>query len=100
MSKTMWIIVAVIAALLFGPQLMSILGWLIGGIVSVGVTGLVMLVVGAAIFFGVVAVGGSVLVAIACVFGAMVLAVLSSLWPVLIVVGLLYLFFRKRPQSV
>jgi len=100
MSKTMWIVVAVIAALLFGPQLMAIAGWLLGGIISIGVTGLVMLIVGAAIFFGVVAVGGSVLVAMACVFGAMILALLSSMWPLLIVVGLLYLFFRKRPQSV
>lgn len=101
MSKSMiWILVGIAAVVFFGPELMSILGWVIGGIISIGVTGIVMVVVAAAIFFGVMAIGGSVVLGIAAAFIAVLLAALSSLWPILLVAGLLYLFFRKSPRSV
>jgi len=100
-SKGMWIFIAVIAALVFfGPELMSILGWVIGGVISIGITGIVMLAIAAAVFFGVVLVGGSIAVAVMVTLGALLLATLSALWPILLIVGGGYLVFRKRPQTV
>lgn len=100
-SNTGWWIVGIIALLIFaGPQLMSALGWIIGALFSIGIMGIVALAMAAVVFFVVTAVGGSIFLAVAVTVGALALALLSSMWPLLIICGIAYLIFRKRPETV
>lgn len=100
MSKLAWVVVIALVAVFFGPQLIGLLGGLLGAIIGIGITGLVLLGIGAAIFGIVVAVGGSVALAMAITVGAVLLALVSSMWPVLLAVAVLYFIFRKRPETV
>lgn len=100
MSKLAWVVVIALVAVFFGPQLIGLLGGLLGAIIGIGITGLVLIGIAAAIFGIVVAVGGSVALAMAITVGAVLLALVSSMWPVLLAVAVLYFIFRKRPQSV
>lgn len=99
-STGWWIVIGIVAALLFGPELLAAAGWILGAIISIGITGLVFLAVGALLFFIVLAVGGSVALAVLVGLGAAALAILTSFWPILLVAFVLYLLIRKRPQTV
>ncbi|KFZ28537.1 hypothetical protein IDAT_09535 [Pseudidiomarina atlantica] len=99
-STWLWVLAGIIALALFGDEVLGLLGAVIGLVVSIGITGLVMLAVVLGAFALVVAVGGSVAVAMVVAAVALVAVLFSWLWPYLLLFGIIYLLVRKRPKAV
>lgn len=99
-STWLWVLVGVIALALFGDEVLGIIGAIIGLVVSIGITGLVMIAVVLGAFALVVAIGGSIAIALAVAAVALVAVLFSWLWPYLLLFGIIYLLVRKRPKAV
>ncbi|RUO57791.1 hypothetical protein [Pseudidiomarina insulisalsae] len=99
-STWLWVIAAVLAFFLFGDEILGLLGAIIGLVISIGVTGLVMLAIAVGAFGLVVAVGGSIAVAMVVAAVALAAVLFSWLWPYLLLAGIIYLLVRKRPKAV
>ncbi|CAB0151681.1 hypothetical protein PSI9734_02056 [Pseudidiomarina piscicola] len=99
-STWLWVIAAILAFALFGDAILGVLGAIIGLIVSIGITGLVMLAVVIGAFALVVMVGGSIAAAMIVAAVALVAVLFSWLWPYLLLFGIIYLLVRKRPKAV
>lgn len=99
-STWLWIIVAVIGLALFGDEVLGLLGAIIGLVISIGITGLLMIAIALGAFALVVMVGGSVAVGLIVAGVALVAVLFSWLWPYLLLLGIIYLLVRKRPKAV
>ncbi|MGQ4277068.1 hypothetical protein ACQ5ES_08485 [Pseudidiomarina sp. E22-M8] len=99
-STWLWVIAAVIGLALFGDEILGLLGAIIGLVVSVGITGLVMIAIALGAFALVVMVGGSIAVGLIVAAVALIAVLFSWLWPYLLLCGIIYLLVRKRPKAV
>lgn len=99
-STWLWVIAAVLAFFLFGDEILGLIGAIVGLVISIGVTGLVLIAIALGAFALVVAIGGSIAVAVAVAAVALVAVLFSWLWPYLLLIGIVYLLVRKRPKAV
>lgn len=99
-KKTVWIIViAVIAFLLFGDEIVALTASILGAAVELSVSLIVWLLVVGGIFFIVTTIFGSTLLGFCAAFIALVLSGISFFWPLLLCLFVLYLAFRKPRVS-
>ncbi|PWW13411.1 MULTISPECIES: hypothetical protein [Pseudidiomarina] len=99
-SSWLWILLGLFALVVFGDELLAIVGAIIGVIFSVGFAGLLILAIAAVVFGAVLVVGGSVAVALLAAGVALAAVLFSWLWPYLLVGFIIYLMVRKRPKTV
>lgn len=99
-SSWLWILLGLFALVVFGDELLAIVGAIIGVIFSVGFAGLLILTIAAVVFGAVLVVGGSVAVALLAAGVALAVVLFSWLWPYLLVGFIIYLMVRKRPKTV
>lgn len=99
-STWLWVIAAILAFFLFGDEILGLVGAVVGLVISIGVTGLVLVAIALGAFALVVAIGGSIAVGLAVAAVALVAVLFSWLWPYLLLLGILYLLVRKRPKAV
>ncbi|MFD2632316.1 hypothetical protein [Idiomarina piscisalsi] len=99
-KKTVWLIViAVIAFLLFGDEIIGLAGSILGAAVELSVSLIVWLLIVGGVFFVVTTVFGSTLLGFCAAFIALVLSGISFFWPLLLCLFVLYLVFRKPRVS-
>ncbi|MFC0446514.1 hypothetical protein ACFOD1_06555 [Pseudidiomarina halophila] len=99
-STWLWVVAAIIGLALFGDEVLGLLGAIIGLVISIGITGLLMIAIALGAFALVVMVGGSVAVGLMVAAVALVAVLFSWLWPYLLLFGIIYLLVRKRPKAV
>lgn len=81
-KKTVWLIViAVIAFLLFGDEIIGLAGSILGAAVELSVSLIVWLLIVGGVFFVVTTVFGSTLLGFCAAFIALVLSGISFFWP-------------------
>ncbi|MBY6064825.1 hypothetical protein CWI80_10955 [Pseudidiomarina sediminum] len=99
-SNWLWIILAIVAVVFFGDELLGLLGAVVGIILSIGITGLVLVAIAIAAFSLVLVIGGSIAFALVVAMFALAAVLFSWLWPYLLLLGIIYLLVRKRPKPV
>jgi hypothetical protein len=99
-STWLWVIAAILAFFLFGDEILGLIGAAVGLIISIGITGLLLIAITLGAFALVLAIGGSIAVGVAVAAVALVAVLFSWLWPYLLLLGILYLLVRKRPKAV
>lgn len=99
-SNWLWIILVIVAVVFFGDELLGLLGAVVGIILSIGITGLVLVAIAIAAFSLVLVIGGSIAFALVVAMFALAAVLFSWLWPYLLLLGIIYLLVRKRPKPV
>lgn len=98
--KFWWVVIAILGLMMFGDEILGLLGAVVGTIIGIGITGIVVIGVAVAAFALVVMVGGSIAMALMVAVGALFFALFSWLWPFILFAGIIYLMVRKRPKAV
>ena len=96
----LWLVVGLVAVVLFADEVFAVIGAVLGLIFSVGFTGLLILAIAAVGFFVALAVGLSVGAAVLIGLGVLAFALFGWLWPYLLIGAVLYLLVRDRAKTV
>lgn len=99
-SSRIWIVLGVLAAIVFADEIFSLLGTVIGVLFSIGITGLLILGLAIGAFALALFIGCSVGVALIIASVALVFSLFGWLLPYLLVGFLVYLLVRKKPNTV
>lgn len=99
-AKNIWIIViAAIAFLLFGDELIAVLASVLGMAVELSVSLIVWLLVIGGVFFVASTIFGNTLIGFGAAFVTLILSGIGFFWPLLLCLFVLYLVFRKPKVS-
>lgn len=99
-SNWLWIVLAIAGVLFFGDELLALIGAVVGIILSIGITGLVLIAIAIGAFALVLVIGGSIAFALLVAMFALAAVLFSWLWPYVLLLGIIYLLVRKRPKPV
>ncbi len=99
-SNWFWIVLIALLLLLFSGEIFALIGAVLGLLFSLGIAGLVLVLIAAFAFGIVVFIGGSVALAGLIALIAVTAVLFSWFWPFLLVGLIIYLLVRKKPKAV